>query len=120
MGFIKYPFGEAKIEKLTARAPAAIPITSNFTIIDGLSTPGTYRRRIILDPIDDRLPVGSVLQILIECASGGGTSRQTVFATGFNNAPASAELIQNKFACFSFILDPTGKFTPSAPIYKEP
>jgi hypothetical protein len=117
--FIKYPFGAPDVVTLPARAPADIPIVSNFTIIDGLSVPGTYRRRLKLTPIDERLPVGSILKILLQCASAGATARQTVFATGFNNAPASAELIQNKFASMDFILDPTRKFTPIAPIYKE-
>ena len=59
---VKYPFGSATVETLTATGTQAITITNQLTIIDGATTEATGNRTINLT-IDDEVDAGAMILV---------------------------------------------------------
>ena len=62
MANIKYPFGDATVEAMTATGAQAFTITDNLTILDGVTVEATGNRTINLT-IDTEVPVGAMLLV---------------------------------------------------------
>lgn len=74
---IKFPFGAATTEVLTATGAQAIAVKNMLTIIDGVSTPATGNRTLNLT-IDENLEVGA--RIVLRLKTTG--TETTIFGTG--------------------------------------
>lgn len=55
---IRYPFGEATVETMTASGAQAIEVVNSLTIIDGATVPASADRNVNLTPVAD-LEVGA-------------------------------------------------------------
>ena len=73
---IKWPFGPATEEALSATGAQAITVVNNLTIVDGVSTPATAARTLNLT-IDDNLEDGARLLLKLKTAA----TETTVFGT---------------------------------------
>ena len=78
---IKYPFGNADTSlSLTATGAQALTITSNFTIIDGVTTEATGNRTINLT-IGDEVTAGAIL--IVQSKTNG--TETTIFGTNITS-----------------------------------
>lgn len=79
---IKYPFGNANTSlALTATGVQALTITSNLTIIDGVTVEATGNRTINLT-IDSEVEAGAI--IVVQSKTNG--TETTIFGTGITSA----------------------------------
>jgi hypothetical protein len=78
---IKFPFGNADVQALTADGAQALTITDGLTIIDGVTTEATGNRTLNLT-IDDDLPPGAML--FIQNKTNGAET--LIFGTGITGA----------------------------------
>lgn len=79
---VKYPFGNADTSlALTATGAQALTITSNFTIIDGVTVEATGNRTINLT-IGDEVAEGAIL--VVQSKTNG--TETTIFGTNITSA----------------------------------
>lgn len=97
---VKWPFGEASTEALTATGDQAIELINEMTIIDGASTTATGNRTINLD-INDEVGVGAMIVAKLKTTG----TETTTFGTGFT-APTLTG-VAGKTKVVSFIYDGT-------------
>lgn len=95
---VKWPFGEASTEALTATGAQALEIINEMTIIDGAGTTATGNRTINLD-INDEVGVGAMIVAKLKTTG----TETTAFGTGFT-APTLTG-VAGKTKVVSFIYD---------------
>lgn len=78
---IKFPFGVADVQALSATGDQDLTITDNLTVLDGVTTEATGNRTINLT-LDDALPVGAM--IMIQNKTNG--TETLIFGTGITGA----------------------------------
>jgi hypothetical protein len=81
MADVKFPFGPADAQALTATGAQALTITDTMTIIDGVTVPATGNRTLNLT-IDSEMKKGA--QLLVQ--SKTAATETTIFGTGITSA----------------------------------
>ena len=78
---IKYPFGEADEQALSATGAQALTIVNSVTVVDGVTTEATGNRTLNLT-IDDEVKKGALL--FVKSKTNG--TETTIFGTGITSA----------------------------------
>lgn len=94
---VKWPFGEASEEALTATGAQAIDIVNEMTIIDGVSTQATGNRTLNLT-IGDEVGVGAMIVVKSKTAA----VEKTTFGTGFTAPEMTGVAGKTKVASFIY------------------
>jgi hypothetical protein len=106
---IKYPFGAATTEALSATGAQAITVTNQLTIVDGVTTEATGTRTINLT-IDSQVTTGAILFI----KSKTNAAETTVFGTGMSGATITGAAGKTKTTIF--IYDGTNFVEAATPV----
>lgn len=81
---VRYPFGEASLESLSASGAQALDIVNSVTVVDGETIQATANRTINLT-IDESVKLGD--QIHFKLKTSG--TQNTIFGTGIKGADIS-------------------------------
>jgi hypothetical protein len=100
MATIKYPFGAADVQAMTATGTQAITITNSLTMIDGHTTTATGNRTLNLS-IDSELPIGAIIHVSHKTAA----TQTLTFGTGITSATITG--VTGKTHTQSFIYNGT-------------
>jgi len=101
MATIKFPFGQAKTEELSATGTQAVTIINPLTIIDGDTVKSTGHRTLNLT-LDATLVVGALLKVKVQF---GGT-HNFIFGTGITHETMAGLADTNKIE-YDFIYNGT-------------
>lgn len=97
---IKWPFGAATVETLSATGDQEIDVVNDMTLVDGVTTEATGNRTLILD-IDDNVKPGAILHV----ASKTNGTETTIFSTGMKGKTITG--VAGKTKMTTFIYDGT-------------
>ncbi len=110
MATIRYPFGELQTETLSAGGTQAITITSQLTLIDGITTKQTSATTLNLT-IAAGVKPGAIIYLSRECNHGTEGNRAFTFGTGITadtHTPATAKEVHRAFIYNGTVFMPLG------------
>lgn len=105
---VKYPFGAADVQTLTATGTQAQTVSNGLTVFDGVTNQASGNRTISL-AIDASMKIGSKIVAKLSTAS----TQTTTFGTGFT-APTLTGVAGKTFVC-EFVYDGTNFLAIAAP-----